>query len=313
MRLVFIGTPAFALPSLEALARRYSLVGVVTQPDRPAGRGRALQASPVKLRALELGLPVLEPARIRAPDAVSRLASLRPDLIVVVAFGQILPVPVLEIPAHGCLNVHASLLPRWRGAAPIQAAILHGDEVSGITIMRMDAGLDSGPILSQRSTPIGPRETGGELSGRLARLGADLLMETLPGYLAGELQPRPQDAEQATLAPMLKKSDGRLDPTLEAGPLSRQVRAYEPWPGSFLELPWGRLLIRRAHDEPPEALPMPPGTTTTRRGLPAVHTGKGLLVLDVVQLPGRKAQAGREFLRGAPQFLAGQGVRQGRA
>ena len=309
MRAVFMGSPEFALPSLEALAAHYSVVGVVTQPDRPAGRGRKLQPSAVKTRALALGLPVLEPERVRAEAAVEQLDSLHPELIVVAAFGQILPASLLAIPARGCLNVHASLLPRWRGAAPIQAAILHGDETSGVTIMRMDVGLDTGPILAQGAAPIQPQETGGELSGRLATLGAKLLLDTLPPYLDGKLQPRPQDETLVTLAPMLKKADGRLDVRREAEWLARQVRAYAPWPGSFLDLKQGRLLVRRAHSVPAEGGGQPPGTLATIAGLPAVYTGMGLLVLDLVQPPGKRPMSGEAYLRGASQFLNADLVR----
>jgi len=309
MRAVFMGSPEFALPSLEALAAHFSVVGVVTQPDRPAGRGRKLQPSAVKARALELGLPVLEPERVRAEAAVEQLNSLHPDLIVVAAFGQILPASLLANPAWGCLNVHASLLPRWRGAAPIQAAILHGDETSGVTIMRMDVGLDTGPILTQSAAPIQPQETGGELSGRLATLGAKLLLDTLPPYLAGELQPRPQNETLATLAPRLKKADGRLDVRRQAEWLARQVRAYEPWPGSFLDLQQGRLLVRRAHGAPAKGGGQPPGTLATVAGFPAVYTGVGLLVLDLVQPPGKRPMSGEAYLRGAAQFLTADLVR----
>jgi methionyl-tRNA formyltransferase len=309
MRAVFMGSPEFALPSLEALAAHYSVVGVVTQPDRPAGRGRKLQPSAVKTRALALGLPVLEPERVRAEAAVEQLNSLDPELIVVAAFGQILPASLLAIPARGCLNVHASLLPRWRGAAPIQAAILHGDETSGVTIMRMDVGLDTGPILAQGAAPIQPQETGGALSGRLATLGAKLLLDTLPPYLDGKLQPQPQDETLATLAPMLKKADGQLDVRREAEWLARQVRAYEPWPGSFLDLQQGRLLVRRAHSVPSEGGGQPPGTLAMIAGFPAVYTGVGLLVLDLVQLPGKRPMSGEAYLRGASQFLNADLVR----
>ncbi|HEY5902380.1 MAG TPA: methionyl-tRNA formyltransferase, partial [Anaerolineales bacterium] len=181
-RLVFMGSPDFALPTLRALSERYQVVGVVTQPDRPSGRGRGLTPPPVKTLALELGLPLIQPERLRLPDAMEALRTFAPDLIVVAAFGQILKPSVLDLPRYGCINVHASLLPRWRGAAPINAAILHGDHETGVTIMRMDPGLDTGPILSQAAIPIGPDETAGELYERLSMLGAELLIETLPGY-----------------------------------------------------------------------------------------------------------------------------------
>jgi methionyl-tRNA formyltransferase len=306
MRLVFMGTPDFALPTLEGLARGYELVAVVTQPDRPAGRGRRVQASPVKARALSLGIPVLEPERVRAAAAVEELRALRPDLIVVAAFGQILPVAILQLPGRGCLNVHASLLPRWRGAAPVQAAILHGDPASGVTIMQMEVGLDTGPIVAQRPTPIGPEETGGELSSRLAQLGAELILEVLPDYLSGKARATPQDETQATLAPMLKKAVGRLDLTQDADRLARQVRAYEPWPGSFLDLPFGRLLVRQAHSAQPAEPDRPPGSLVTLGHVPAIHAGTGVLVLDRVQLPGGKPVSGEAYLRGSGQFVWGE-------
>ncbi len=187
-----MGSPEFALPTLRALAERYPVVGVVTQPDRPAGRGGTLKPPAVKQAALRLGLPVIQPEKLRQPEAMARLHAWAPDVIVVVAFGQILRPEVLDLPPFGCVNVHGSLLPRWRGAAPIQAAILAGDVETGITIMKMDAGVDTGPILSQRALPIAPDETGGSLFEKMSRLGAELLLETLPPYLAGELQPRPQ-------------------------------------------------------------------------------------------------------------------------
>lgn len=301
MRLAFMGTPEFAIPSLEALAAKYAVAAVITQPDRPAGRGRKARPSAIKRRAIDLGLPVLEPERVRAESTLQYLRSAELDLIVVAAYGQILPLAVLEIPPYGCLNVHASLLPRWRGAAPIQAAILHGDETSGVTIMRMDPGLDTGPILTQRATPIGADETGGELGARLAVLGAQLLLDCLPAYLAGDLRPAPQDDSRSTHAPMLRKADGALDPQQTAGQLARQVRAYQPWPGSFLQWADGQLRVHRAHES--ESEDRPPGTLTEVDGFPALAARRGLLVLDQVQPPGRKSMPGDAFLRGAPSFL----------
>ena len=210
-RVIFMGSPDFALPTLGALMQATNVVGVVTQPDRQAGRGRVLRPPPVKRLAQGRQIEVIQPKRLKEKAALETLERWQPDLIVVAAFGQILRKDVLELPPHGCINVHASLLPRWRGAAPIQAAILAGDAQSGITIMRMDAGLDTGPILSQKAVPLAPDETAGSLSAKLAQLGADLLLETLPPYLTGELQARPQDDALSTYAPMLKKADGELD------------------------------------------------------------------------------------------------------
>jgi methionyl-tRNA formyltransferase len=213
-RVVFMGSPDFALPTLRALADIYEVVGIVTQPDRASGRGRAVKSPPIKLLAQELNLPVIQPEKLRQPEAMVQLRTWNPDLIIVAAFGQILRKDVLDLPRFGCINVHASLLPRWRGAAPINAAILHGDEETGVTIMKMDVGLDTGPILSQRSIRLTRDDTAGSVFEKLSHLGADLLIETLPDYLAGKIQPIPQPEESATYAPMLKKEEGKLDFTL---------------------------------------------------------------------------------------------------
>jgi methionyl-tRNA formyltransferase len=302
-RIVFMGSPAFALPSLQALARDYRLVGVVTQPDRPAGRGRTITAPPVKQLAGQLGLPVIQPRRLREEEAMAQLRAWQPGLIVVAAFGQILRPEVLDLPPFGCLNVHASLLPRWRGAAPIPAAILNGDRETGVTIMKMDPGVDTGPLLSQRATPIEPEETAGELALRLAELGAGLLGETLPGYLAGALPPQPQDQSKATLAPMLKKEDGLLDFALPAEDLARRVRAFNPWPGAYTTWQGQMLKIHRARaeevSEQEDGRYLEPGWTRVYAGLPAFTTGRGLLLLDEVQPAGKRAMPGKQFLQGA--------------
>ena len=219
--IVFMGSPDFAVPSLEALARAHRVVGVVTQPDRPAGRGSRLRPPPVKVAAQALGLSVYQPKSLRNPDALAQLKAWEPEVIVVAAFGQILPPAVLELPPHGCVNLHASLLPRWRGPAPIAAAILAGDEVTGITVMRMDEGVDTGPILAQREEPIRPDDTTGSLTERLARLAAELIVETLPAYLVGRLSPQPQPTEGVTHCRMLQKEDGRLDWSRSAVELER--------------------------------------------------------------------------------------------
>ncbi len=295
---VFMGSPEFALPTLQALAEHYNVTGVVTQPDRPAGRGRKLVSPPIKVLAQRLGIPVTQPRRLRNdPAALAQLQAWHPDLIVVAAFGQILPPEVLDLPPHGSINVHASLLPRWRGAAPIQAALLHGDAQTGITIMKMDPGLDTGPILSQRAIPIAADDTAGALSEKLAQLGAELLIETLPPYLSGELQPQPQDDSAATYAPMLKKEQGLLDFGQPAEQLARQVRAFNPWPGAFMLWNDMRLIVHQAHAvEHPAAQP---GQTLRFHKLPAVGTSQGLLVLDQVQPAGRKRISGKVFLNGA--------------
>ncbi len=295
-RVVLMGSPDFAVPTLRSLAAVHEIRGVVTQPDRQAGRGRELRAPAVKSAALELGLPVIQPSRIREPEAMATLREWAPDVIVVAAFGQILRPEVLNLPVHGCLNVHASLLPRWRGAAPIQAAILAGDAESGVTIMKMDEGVDTGGILAQVRTSIATGETGASLSERLSRLGADLIVQVLPRYLAGELQPRPQGEGQASKAPMLKKTDGRLDLDRPAIELERRVRAMDPWPGAYLV--WGgrTLKVLKAHVEAGASVA---GKRLVHGDAPALGTPEGLLVLDEVQLEGRKAMPGRQFLVGA--------------
>ncbi len=298
-----MGSPDFALPTLRALQAHFDLVGVVTQPDRPAGRGKRLQPPPVKRLALELGLPLIQPRRLHQPEAMQQLRDWAPDVIVVAAFGQILRPAVLTLPPHGCVNVHASLLPRWRGAAPINAAILHGDAETGVTIMQMDEGLDTGPILSQRAIPIRETDTAGVLFDRLAVLGAELLTETLPRWVRGEITPQPQDEAQATYAPMLKKEDGRLDFTRSAGWLARQVRAFNPWPGTFFTFAGQRLRVLRAQALPWPEAPLPPGERLVWRKLPAVAAADGLLLLEEVQPAGKKPMSGRAFLAGARGWI----------
>jgi len=301
-RLVFMGSPEFALPALRALNENYAILGVVTQPDRPAGRGKELTPPPVKALAAQLGLAIIQPERLREPAAMGQLNDWAPDLIIVVAFGQILRQAVLDLPKYGCINVHASLLPRWRGAAPIQAAILAGDEWTGVTIMRMDSGVDTGPILSQRGIPILPEDTAGDLSGRLGVLGAELLIETLPPYLAGELQALPQSDSGITHAPMLKKEDGRLDFSHPAAELARRVRAFNPWPGASVLWKGQPLKIHRAHAV--EGTPAQYGLHLIYGHKPAIGTVQGALVLDEVQPAGKKAMPGEVFLRGARDWGA---------
>lgn len=296
-KIVFMGSPEFALPTLRALAKEYSVVGIVTQPDQPAGRGRILTPPPVKTLAGELGLPIIQPHRLRDPEAMQYLKSWGPDLIIVAAFGQILRSQVLDLPPYGCINVHASLLPRWRGAAPIQAAILHGDSQTGVTIMRMDPGIDTGPILGQRATPTLAEDTSTSLGRRLAQLGADLLLELLPAYLNGDLRLRPQEETEATYAPMIRKENGLLDFTRPATDLERQVRAFQPWPGAFTYWQGQILKILRVR-----AINTPcndPGKTFVHQHLPAYCTREGLLILDEVQPAGKKPMQGATFLLGA--------------
>ncbi|UYN89223.1 MAG: methionyl-tRNA formyltransferase [Anaerolineales bacterium] len=303
LRIVFMGSPEFALPSLQALAAwpTAQLVGVVTQPDRPAGRGRQLTPPPVKTLAQKLNIPVIQPERLREKAAMQQLQAWAPDLIVVAAYGQILRPAVLDLPPHGCVNVHASLLPRWRGASPIVAAILHGDAEAGVTIMRMDPGMDTGPMLSRRSIPIQPDDTAASLSDKLSVLGADLLVETLPGYLDGSLQPKPQPEEGVTLAPLLEKSAGLLDFNEPAALLARKVRAYNPWP--VASLPWkgGPLRVLRAEAASGNGAA---GRRMIVNGLPAIVTSQGTLVLEQVQPAGKRPMTGREFLQGARDWAS---------
>ncbi|MEW5827541.1 MAG: methionyl-tRNA formyltransferase [Chloroflexota bacterium] len=295
-RIVFMGSPAFAVPSLRLLAGTYRTVGVVTQPDRPSGRGRTLVPPPVKEAALELGLPLIQPEKLRQPEAMQQLREWSPDVIIVAAFGQILRQEVLDLPPFGCVNVHASLLPRWRGAAPINAAILAGDAETGITIMKMDAGVDTGPMLARRAIPIAADDTAGSLFVKLAALGGDLLLETLPGYLSGEIRPHSQPDEGATYAPMLKKEDGLLDFTRPADELARRVRAFDPWPGAYFQFNGQPLKVHAAHRAEGR------GETGRRlivQGMPAVAASDGLLILDEVQPAGKKSMPGKAFLSGA--------------
>lgn len=303
-KIVFMGSPDFAVPSLRALAQHYEIAGIVTQPDRPSGRGRELKPPAVKSLALDLGLSIIQPEKLREPDAMEQLRLWTPDLILVAAFGQILRPDVLELPPRGCVNVHASLLPRGRGAAPIQAAILNGDAETGVTIMQMDKGVDTGAMISQRAIAIEDEDTGENLSKKLSALGADLLIETLPRYLSGELKPQPQDESQATYAPMLKKEDGLLDFTRPAQELARRVRAFNPWPGAFFEWNGGMLKVHRAHVEMENA---PAGHRLVYRGQAAVGAGSGLLILDEVQPAGKKSTSGKAFLLGVRSWESQSG------
>jgi methionyl-tRNA formyltransferase len=299
MRIIFAGTPEFALASLEAvLATPHEVVAVLTQPDRPSGRGRKLHASPVKLLALESGLDILQPRTLKGGDVQGRLRALEPDLMVVAAYGLLLPQPVLDMPRYGCINVHASLLPRWRGAAPIQRALLEGDRETGISIMRMDAGLDTGDILLQQAIPIEDTDTGGSLHDKLAGLGGDLLVQALRKLPAGSLQPVPQDPERATYARKLEKAEARIDWALPVERLARMVRAFRPWP--VAQTAYDGKILRVW-----SAVPLfgkigsgtLPGTVlhAGRDGIDVV-TGAGLLRLVEVQRPGSRPMTSAQFL-----------------
>jgi methionyl-tRNA formyltransferase len=300
LRIAFLGTPEFAVPSLRKVAEHYLVVGVVSQPDRPSGRGRKMIPPPVKRVAGELGLDIYQPVDINAPSSLETIQNWNLDLICVAAFGQILKTPMLSMPKSGCLNVHASLLPRWRGASPINAAILAGDIHTGVTIMKMGPGLDDGPILAQESVSIEPTETAGTLSEHLSKLGANLLIKTIPPYIQGEIIPQPQDPKQATYAKMLKKKSGELDFGQSAADLSRKVRAYSPWPGAFTTWNGKRLLIHQSSYLPVTS--PGPGVFLRNEGLPAIGTSDGILVLERLQLAGKKPVSGKDFLNGTPSW-----------
>ncbi len=300
-RIVFFGTPSFAIPILEDLLKGPDkLIGVVTQPDRQKGRGRKVVISPVKELALRNGLNPLQPEKAKEEAFQEALKGLQPDLMVVVAYGQILPRSVLDIPEHGAVNVHASLLPKYRGAAPVAWAILNGEKVTGVTTMRMDAGMDTGDILLQAETPIGSEETCEALLDRLASLGAQLLRQTLGKMKAGDIRPIPQDHSKATFAPPLKKEDGHIDWKKAAEEIDRRVRAFSPWPGAYTKLDGQLLKVYKG--EAREKVP------SGRAGMVVwvgsdfieVETGKGTYLLKEVQLEGRRRMAIREFLSGHP-------------
>lgn len=297
IRVVFMGSPDFALPSLSMLAKNYQVVGVVTQPDRASGRGRELKAPPVKVLAQTLDIPILQPQKLREPESMQQLQAWQPDLIVVAAFGQILRKDILDLPRYGCINVHASLLPRWRGAAPINAAVLAGDEETGVTIMKMDVGLDTGPMLAKRPIRIKPDDTAGSLFEALSTLGADLLIETLPAYLDGKIPPQPQPEEGASYAPMLKKEDGRLDFNQPVVELERRIRAMNPWPGAWFE--WDGNLLKVGRGVVGEGQSSMVGGRLIFEGRPAVSCADGVLILEEVQPPGKKMMSGKAFLSGA--------------
>jgi methionyl-tRNA formyltransferase len=297
MRLVFLGTPAFAVPSLEKLAaagRR--ALAVVTQPDRPRGRGQRDAPPPVKEAALRLGIPVRQPERIRRPEAIDLLRSLAPDAMVVIGYGQIIPQAIIDIAPLGIVNVHASLLPKYRGAAPIQWAIARGETRTGVTTMRIDAGLDTGDMLLARETAVGPEENAVELSARLAEMGADLLIETLDGLEAGVIAPRQQDPAQATYAPLLKKEDGLIDWRRPAPSIHNQVRGLQPWPGAYTTFRGQTLRVWRTRVvEPAEGTA--PGRFAGLRP-PAVACGAGAIELVEIQLEGRRRMPGADFANG---------------
>jgi methionyl-tRNA formyltransferase len=309
LQIISMGTAELSCASLEALARdkQFQVAAVVTQPDRPRDRGLKPQLSPVKTLALRLGLPVLQPAHARDEKFIAALRAFQPDLIVVAAYGQILPQSILDLPRHGCLNVHTSLLPKYRGAAPIQWAIANGDAGTGVTIMKMDAGLDTGGIVAQRRTAIQPADDSATLHDRLARLGAALLTQTIPDYVAGKIQPMPQPAEGVSHAPKIKKEDGRIDWNLPAKTIWNRLRAFTPWPGAFTFLkaePKPHLLkiwkaeIVGCSGNPGEIL------SAGKDGIVAACGQDALRILELQREGGRRMSAA-EFLAGHPLRTGG--------
>lgn len=298
-----MGTPEFAVPVLRTLLATQTVVGVVCQPDKPAGRGNQLRPPPVKLAALAAGIPVYQPRSLRREEAAAPLREWQPDVIVVAAFGQILRPHVLYLPPHGSLNVHASLLPRWRGASPIQHALLAGDATTGVTLMGMDEGLDTGPMYVQEALTISPDETAAALHDRLAALGAEMLRRHLDDILAGRVVAVPQPDEGATYAPMIAKDGGRIDWTRDVAELDRLARAMTPWPGAFTHWNGEMLKVLRARPTTAELPDGPPGLVARIAGGIVVLAGRGGLLLDEVQMAGKRAMSAAEFVHGRPEFV----------
>lgn len=299
-KIVFMGTPDFSVSTLKALIEHHDLIGVVTQPDRPAGRGGKVRMSPIKEVALAHDIPVFQPEKIRRKEAMAELQQWQADVYVVAAFGQILPQKVLDIPQHGSINVHASLLPRWRGAAPIHAAIRAGDSETGVTIMLMDAGLDTGPMLKKRAIVIASDETGQSLHDKLAELGAELLIETLPDYLSGKIKPQAQPEEGITYSPQIKKEEGQIDWTQDAVSIEHLVRAFTPWPGTFSY--WNGKQLKIHAGENGEGN-LEAGKISKIEGRVAIGTGEGVYFPLVVQLSGKKRVDIDSFVNGYSEFV----------
>lgn len=303
MRAIFFGSPAFAVPSLDALTRIADVVCVFTQPDRPAGRGLANKPPDVKVRALELGLRVEQPTKVRTPEFADLVRSFDADVALVVAYGRILTKAVLEAPKHGCINVHGSLLPRWRGAAPIQWAVASGDRMTGITLMQMDEGLDTGPSISSLAVEIGPDETSDALAERLSKLGAELVERDLEAAVRGELPRVPQPEEGVTYASLLEKAHGKLDFTQSAQSVHDRARGMTPWPGAFTTLGGETLKVLRTRVIAREGAEAPPGTVLPVRDEIAVACGEGVVGLLEVQEAGRKRLSAAQFLAGRRDFF----------
>ena len=310
MRVVFMGTPDFAVPCLEHLVLNgHEVVAVYTQTDKPAGRGRAPVSSAVKKAAQALKIPVLQPASLKGADVVEQLAGFRPDVIVVAAYGQILPQQVLDIPRHGCINIHPSLLPKYRGASPVAAAILAGDEFAGVSIMLMDRGLDTGPILSRAMISISVQDTTESVTAKLSQVAARMLQDTLVGWVRGEIVPQPQNEDEATYSPQISKEDGEIDWGLPAIEIWRRVRAYYPWPGCYTRWQGKQLKIIEAVPLPAEktieagrAVALTPAEGKAEAAF-GVQTGEGILGVVRVQVEGKRAMSAAEFLRGQRNFI----------
>ncbi len=302
-----MGTPEFAVPSLEHLIlNQYYVVAVYTQPDKMVGRGRSLASSPVKGAAINWKLPVVQPVSFKEPEVVTQLTGFHPDVIVVAAFGQILPQSVLDIPTYGCINIHPSLLPKFRGASPVAAAILAGSEFTGVSLMLMGRGLDTGPVLARAQIPISAQDTTGSLTTKLSLIAAQLLLEVLPCWWRGELTPQPQDEAEATYCGTITKEDGEIDWHLSAVDIWQRVRAFHPWPGYYTRWQGRQLKII-------EAVPLPGERTLAvgqvvalnkEEAVLGVNTGDGVLGILQVQLEGKRAMSAAEFLRGQRQFIS---------
>jgi methionyl-tRNA formyltransferase len=303
LRVIFMGSPQFAVPPLEHLLESHQVVAVYTQPDRPAGRGRGLVSPPVKRTAQALGLAVVQPASLKEAGAVEQLRGFEPDFIVVAAFGQILPPSILALPKLGCINIHPSLLPRFRGASPVASAILAGDEFTGVSIMLMDEGLDSGPVLARAQIPISAQDTTGSLTAKLSRLGAGLLPEVLANWTRGELTPQPQDETKASYSGSISKDEGEIDWHLSAIDIWRRVRAFNPWPGCYTRWRGKSLKITEAVPLPPEGKAKAGQVVATSKAAFGIGTGDGVLGVLKLQLEGKQALPAAEFLRGQRDFI----------
>ena len=304
MRIVFMGTPEYVIPPLQSLVSAADVVGVYTQPDRPVGRGGVSSPPPVARYCIDNGISLFQPTSLRNPEAHQELSSLKPDVVVVAAYGRLLPSEVLQIPPNGCLNIHPSLLPRYRGPSPVVGALLNGDKSTGVTVMVVDEGMDSGPIVVQQTTEIGLEETVDTLTGRLFRAGGELLASILPDWVAGDLTPVVQDESLATITQKITKQDGIADWNLPAERLARMARAYEPWPGLYTYRKGKILKLTKVRSNPPiGGGPHKPGTVLHTADNPvAIATGGGLLAVDELQLEGRRSVSAEEFIRGQRDF-----------